>query len=276
MRLVIGMGQNDALVIEGFDTTAHQPLDLIRQAIQTFRFFDGTELTMPALLALAGPGQLGQQYLNVDSPESVWGSAGDDDIAQWFGQAPTRRVGAGDNNDRVYLGSNDHLVSGGWGDDSIGTQGGSDVVAGDAGNDVIRTGSQDDVVLFNRGDGHDWVDFGRGQDTLSFGPAIQPEDLSVALSSEGDWLILVNGGAGGSVQVRPAGRAAQRQRPVERSKPWHGFRFDGHCSGKHSARTVRRQRCRTHCRHGHAPGQLQRAEGRTGQPGLMPQATTTR
>ena len=203
MRLVIGMGQSDALVIEGFDTTAHQPLDLIRQAIQTFRFFDGTEFTMPALLALAGPGQLGQQYLNVDSPESVWGSAGDDDIAQWFGLAPTRRVGAGDNNDRVYLGSNDHLVSGGWGDDSIGTQGGSDVVAGDAGNDVIRTGSQDDVVLFNRGDGHDWVDFGRGQDTLSFGPAIQPEDLSVALSSEGDWLILVNGGAGGSVQVRP-------------------------------------------------------------------------
>jgi Ca2+-binding RTX toxin-like protein len=195
--LVIGIGQNDALVIEGISTT-----DVTELAIQTFRFADGTEFLLTGLLALSGQGQLGPQYLGASSPEMVWGSAGEDDIAEWLGHAPTRRVSAGDNDDLVTLGRNDHLVSGGLGHDHIATLGGADTVAGDAGDDHIRTGSQDDVVLFNRGDGHDWVDFGTGTDTLSFGPGIQPDDLSVTITAEGDWLILVDGGAGGSVQVR--------------------------------------------------------------------------
>lgn len=202
-RVVIGIGQNDALVIRGFDPVSYQDLDVMQQAAQTFRFSDGTELTLTELLALSNPGRLGEHYLGGQSAVDIWGSAGNDDIVEWYGHAPTRRVGAGDNNDRVSVGRNDHLVSGGWGNDDIDAMGGQDVVAGDAGDDVIDTGSQDDVVLFNRGDGNDRVDFGTGTDTLSFGAGIAPEDLSVALSSDGDWLILVDGGAGGSVQVRP-------------------------------------------------------------------------
>lgn len=202
-RLVIGIGQNDALVIEGFDPVTAERLDVMQQAVQTFRFADGTALTLNELLALSSPGRLGDHYLGRQSAVDIQGSAGEDDIVEWYGHAPTRRVSAGDNDDRVSVGRNDHLVSGGWGNDDITTMGGADVVAGDAGDDFIRTGSQDDVVLFNRGDGHDRVHFGKGTDTLSFGAGIEPGDLSVALSHEGDWLILVDGGAGGSVQVRP-------------------------------------------------------------------------
>lgn len=202
-RLVIGIGQNDALVIEGFDPVTYQQLDVMHQAVQTFRFSDGTELTLTELLALSNPGRLGDHYLSGQSAVDIWGSSGEDDIVEWYGHAPTRRVGAGANDDRVSVGRNDHLVSGGWGNDDIDTMGGADVVAGDAGDDFIDTGGQDDVVLFNRGDGHDWVNVGKGQDTLSFGPGIEPEDLSVALSPEGDWLILLDRGVGGSVQVRP-------------------------------------------------------------------------
>lgn len=202
-RLVIGIGQNDALVIEGFDPVTYQQLDVMHQAVQTFRFSDGTELTLTELLALSSPGRLGDHYLSGQSAVDIWASSGEDHIVEWYGHAPTRRVGAGGNDDRVSVGRNDHLVSGGWGNDDIDTMGGADVVAGDAGDDHIDTGSQDDVVLFNRGDGHDRVDFGKGQDTLSFGPGIEPDDLTVALSAEGDWLILVDGGAGGSVQVSP-------------------------------------------------------------------------
>jgi len=202
-RLVIGIGENDALVIEGFDPVTAERLDVMQQAMQTFRFADGTALTLTELLALSSPGRLGDHYLGRQSAVDIQGSAGEDDIIEWYGQAPTRRVSAGDNNDRVNVGRNDHLVSGGWGNDDITTMGGADVVAGDAGDDFIRTGSQNDVVLFNRGDGHDRVHFGKGADTLSFGASIEPGDLSVALSPEGDWLILVDGGAGGSVQARP-------------------------------------------------------------------------
>jgi VCBS repeat-containing protein len=201
-RLVIGIGENDALVIEGFDPVTAERLDVTQQAVQIFRFSDGSELSLTELLALSSPGRLGDQYLGGQSAVDIWGSAGEDDIVEWYGHAPTRRVGAGDNDDRVSVGRNDHLVSGGWGNDDITTMGGADVVAGDAGDDFIRTGSQDDVVLFNRNDGHDRVHFGKGADTLSFGAGIEPGDLSVALSPEGDWLILVDGGAGGSVQVR--------------------------------------------------------------------------
>lgn len=202
-RLVIGIGQNDALVIEGFDSSTNSTLDLAHQAVQTFRFSDGTELTLPELLALGGPGSLGVQFLGPQSGPQIWGSAGDDEIFDRRGQASTRTVSAGDNDDQVVLGGLDQVVSGGWGSDDISTQGGADVVAGDAGDDVLRTGSQDDVVLFNRGDGHDRVDFGNGADTLSFGPSIQPENLSVTLSPEGEWLLLVDGGAGGSVKIQP-------------------------------------------------------------------------
>lgn len=202
-RLVIGIGQNDALVIEGYDLVTSQQLDVMQQAVQTFRFSDGTELTLTELLALSSPGRLGDHYLSGQSAVDIWGSAGEDDIIEWYGHAPTRRVGAGDNNDSVSVGRNDHLVSGGWGNDHIDTMGGADVVSGDAGDDAIDTGSQGDVVLFNRGDGHDRVAFGTGTDTLSFGAGIEPGDLSVALSPEGDWLVLVDGGVGGSVQVRP-------------------------------------------------------------------------
>ncbi|MDM7943902.1 MAG: calcium-binding protein [Hydrogenophaga sp.] len=202
-RVVIGIGQNDALVIRGFDPVSHQNLDVMQQAAQTFRFADGTELTLTELLALSNPGRLGEHYLGRQSAVDIRGSAGDDNINEWYGHAPTRRVAAGDNNDRVSVGRNDHLVSGGWGNDHLDTMGGEDVVASDAGDDVIDTGSQNDVVLFNRGDGNDQVDFGTGTDTLSFGAGIAPEDLSIALSPDGHWLILVDGGAGGSVQVRP-------------------------------------------------------------------------
>ncbi|WP_332752374.1 calcium-binding protein [Hydrogenophaga sp.] len=199
-RMVIGIGGNDALLIERFDPLTYYKTDLGRLSVQRFVFADGTELSLSDIMAMAGPGELGLQPIDQDSAPHLWGSAGDDDITDESGNAVARHVDAGDNNDQVAVNWTNNHVSGGAGDDMLFTGSGDDIVAGGTGNDEIHTESEDDVVVFNRGDGLDYVSFGEGTDTLSLGD-IDPEDLSLALDEFGNLVVLVNGGAGGSVTL---------------------------------------------------------------------------
>ena len=193
-NLVIGIGGNDALVVR-----TENGDDLGRGAIQRFRFGDGTEWTLSDVIARADGGKMGWQQRYWDDPTTILGSQADDDINDYTGQSVT--VQARGNDDNVYLAAGNDIVSAGSGNDNVYSGAGDDLVAGEAGDDRIDTGAGDDVVVFNHGDGHDRLTTGEGTDTLSFGATVLPAMLSAALDPDGRVVLLIEGGAGGSITL---------------------------------------------------------------------------
>jgi VCBS repeat-containing protein len=193
-NLVIGIGGNDALIVrsENWD-------DLGRGAIQRFRFDDGTEWTLADVIARADGGKMGWQQRDWGDPNDIVGSQAEDDISDYTGQSVTVR--ARGNNDNVYLEAGNDRVSAGSGDDTVYAGAGDDLVAGEAGDDHLDTGAGNDVVVFNYGDGQDMLRTGEGMDTLSFGATVTPAMLSVALDRDGRVVLLIDGGAGGSITL---------------------------------------------------------------------------
>ena len=192
--LVIGIGGNDALVVR-----TENGDDLGRGAIQRFRFGDGTEWTLSDVIARADGGKMGWQQRYWGDPTTILGSQADDDINDYTGQSVT--VQARGNDDNVYLAAGNDIVSAGSGNDNVYSGAGDDLVAGEAGDDRIDTGAGDDVVVFNHGDGHDRLTTGEGTDTLSFGATVLPAMLSAALDPDGRVVLLIEGGAGGSITL---------------------------------------------------------------------------
>ncbi|MFV0294988.1 MAG: putative Ig domain-containing protein [Hyphomicrobiaceae bacterium] len=195
--LVIGIGGNDALIVRTEDWN-----DLGRGAIQRFRFDDGAEWTLADVIARADSGKMGWQYRSSGDATHILGSQADDDITDYSGESVT--VQARGNDDNIYLAGGDNRVSAGAGNDRVYTGLGNDLIAGEAGDDEIESGEGDDTILFNYGDGHDRLRAGEGMDTLSFGASIAPAMLSVLLNREGQVVLQVDGGAGGSITLLDA------------------------------------------------------------------------
>jgi VCBS repeat-containing protein len=193
-NLVIGIGGNDALVVrtQNWD-------DLGRGAIQRFRFDDGTEWTLADVIARADGGKMGYQWRYRGDSSNIVGSQADDEIYDYTGQSVT--VQARGNNDNVHLEAGNDRVSAGSGDDNVYAGAGEDLVAGEAGNDNLDTGAGDDVIVFNHRDGNDTLRAGEGTDTLSFGASVTPAMLSAALNRDGRVVLLIDGGAGGSIRL---------------------------------------------------------------------------
>ena len=192
--LVIGMAGNDALVV---NTSSWG--DLRRGAIQHFHFADGTEWTLADVVARADGGRMGRQQRSLGEARTIVGSQADDDIRDYTSESVIVR--ARSNNDSVHLSSGNDLVSSGMGDDNVDTGAGDDLLAGETGNDTLSAGAGDDVVVFNYGDGNDTLRTADGTDTLSFGVSVTPTMISAALSRSGQVILLVDGGAGGSITL---------------------------------------------------------------------------
>lgn len=193
-NLVIGIGGNDALVVRSDNWD-----DLGRGAIQRFRFDDGTEWTLVDVIARADGGKHGWQQRYWGDSTNLLGSQADDEIYDYTGQSVTVRSRG--NDDNIYLAVGNDIVSAGSGNDNVYSGGGDDLVAGEAGDDRIDTGEGDDVIVFNHGDGNDTLRAGEGMDTLSFGVTVTPPMLSAALDRNGRVVLLVEGGAGGSITL---------------------------------------------------------------------------
>jgi len=192
--LVIGIGGNDALVLR-----THNWDDLGRGAIQHFRFDDGTEWSLADLTARADGGKMGVQQRNWGDASAVLGSQADDDIYDYTGQSVT--VQARGNDDNVQVEAGNDIVSAGSGNDTVYSGQGDDLISAEAGDDRINSGEGDDVLVFNYGDGRDEVMAGEGLDTLSFGANVSPAMLSAALDRDGRVVLLVDGGAGGTITL---------------------------------------------------------------------------
>ncbi|MHB1691923.1 MAG: putative Ig domain-containing protein [Thiomonas sp.] len=207
-RLVIGIGGDDALVLQNTNGD-----DLGRGAIRRFRFDDGTELSLTDLIARADGGKLGWQQREWGDPTAILGSQGDDKIYDYSGQSIT--VQARGNDDNVNLAAGNDIVSVGMGNDNVYSGAGDDLIAGELGNDALYGDEGDDVFVFNYGDGGDEVTAGDGLDTLSFGATVTPAMLSVALDRDGRVVLLVDGGAGGTLTL-PETRADNLPGDLER------------------------------------------------------------
>ena len=191
-NLVIGIGGNDAMVLRNQNGG-----DLGSGAIQHFRFDDGTEWTLADVIARADGGKMGWQQLEWGDPATMVGSQADDEIQAYYGQSVT--VQARGNDDAIHLAEGNDLVSAGMGNDTIHSGPGDDLIAGEAGNDAIDSDGGDDVIVFSYGDGHDSLRAGDGMDTLSFGSSVTPALLAAALDGDGRLVLLIEGGAGGSI-----------------------------------------------------------------------------
>ncbi len=193
-EMVVGIGGNDALVLRNWNWD-----DLGQGALKRFVFEDGTEWTLADLITRADGGTLGWQQRYSGGPETLIGSQGDDRIYDYTGESV--RVEARGNDDHIQLAAGDDIVSAGAGNDSVRTGQGDDLIAGEAGDDTIDAGEGDDTIVFNHGDGHDRLRAGAGTDTLSFGASITPAMLAASVDRDGRVVLIVDGGAGGSITL---------------------------------------------------------------------------
>jgi len=194
-RLVIGIGNNDACVV-----TVDDGGDISKSSVRKFRFSDDTDMTLEQMLALNDGGVAGFQR-GTDSDDILTGSDGDDIIKGFNGNDSLR---GRDNND---------FISGGYGNDLISADAGTDQLQGDAGNDVLAGGTGDDQLdggtgndtyVFNRGAGNDHICASSNPDqtdTLSFGVGIGLQDITAYRNTDGEVVLLVDSGSGGSITL---------------------------------------------------------------------------
>lgn len=192
-RLVIGIGNNDACVV-----TVDNGGDVAGASVRRFRFQDGTEMSLEQILALNDGGLAGFRE-GTDSADTLTGSDADDTILGGNGNDSIR---GRDNNDVLCGGAGNDLISADAGSDEVQGGYGDDTLAGGYGDDTLDGGVGNDTYVFNRGDGADRIvanGNGGETDTLSFGAGIGLQDVTAFVNGDGELVLLVDGGAGGSV-----------------------------------------------------------------------------
>ncbi len=101
--------------------------------------------------------------------------------------------------------NNGDLLGGGTGNETIFGGLGNDTLNGGAGNDLLEGGAGDDIYMFARGNGQDTInDYSGGNDVLLFDASINPSDLSVSQSGDGDNLIFKVNGADDRITIENA------------------------------------------------------------------------
>ena len=156
--LTIGFaGTTDQIVLD-------ESIRLADYRIETFRFFDGTEL------------------VHRDLTDIAWAATDDDQRIDGAFDADT--IDGGGGNDELIGNGGGDLLTGGVGNDSINAGSGDDLLTGGVGNDFLRGGDNNDTYLFDVGFGQDIVsDDGwardSGADAIEFGVGIDPADLIV-------------------------------------------------------------------------------------------------
>ena len=192
-RLILGIGSDDAFKIS---LTGDEDID--QSSIRHFRFADSSELSLAQILALNDGGVVGYQS-GSSYADNLVGSNDDESISGYTGNDSIRGRG---NNDYLDGGKGYDILSGDSGSDTLSGGSGSDVLAGGTGDDTLSGDYGNDVYLFNRGDGNDHINSSWNipdKDTLSFGAGINTNDISAYIAGNGDLVLLVDHGTGGSI-----------------------------------------------------------------------------
>ncbi|QBC28078.1 hypothetical protein U737_14895 [Methylomonas sp. LW13] len=211
LLLAVGVGGDDGLLLElqsyysgidyggGYGGSYYSFYTTLQDfEVRRFVFADGTELTLGEVLARADAGVIGNQYGN-NANEFLLGSVADDEI---YGYDGIDKIDARANEDIIVGGYGDDVIAAGYGDDSVYGDSGDDIIAGGRGNDYSYGGDGNNTFAFNRGDGDDYLDTYANNgaiNTLSFGVGVNPNDISATVDAQGNLVLLLDGGAGGSI-----------------------------------------------------------------------------
>lgn len=184
-ELAIGAhGTNDGMTISQNGLGNGNSTAVTELSVRSFRFADGTVLTLNEILALAD-GRIGYQEGTTDA-EVLKGSVAEDSI---------------------FASDGDDIIVARGGDDEAQGGGGDDLIAGERGNDLLYGGSGSDTLVFNYGDGEDSIeDLFDGEpgdvDTLSFGMDIAPEMVAASMGIDGRLTLVIDGGLGGRISMQ--------------------------------------------------------------------------
>lgn len=173
-RLVIGLGGNDAVLIEapvGQALSSAQALSV--------RLQDGTVMSMQQLLSLSDAGEIGYQTVYGDAA-SVLGSQADDSISV-YENSVSMLVDGRANNDDIRVEGAGALIAGGAGNDRLHGNAGS-VMAGQGGNDELSGNyNGTPTFAFNAGDGKDRILAESRHGVISLGAGIQASQVRLRL-----------------------------------------------------------------------------------------------
>ncbi len=103
----------------------------------------------------------------------------------------------------------------GAGNDVLRGSNGADTIIGGTGNDASFGGRGDDVYVFNIGDGRDTISdqsdrqTGGGFDSVRFGEGIDPEDVEVTTTNNGQDFVLTIGTTGDAITITNGASASQ-------------------------------------------------------------------
>lgn len=139
--------------------------------------------------------------------DTLYGYGGNDLIYAYSGGyswTNTNYVDGGSGNDTIYGDYGVDTIIGGEGNDNVAASFGNDIINGGLGNDNLGGGYGADTYQFSYGDGDDVIsDYGYGTDSdeIAFGAGITQSMVSFERISHLDLKIVVDGGAGGSIQI---------------------------------------------------------------------------
>jgi Ca2+-binding RTX toxin-like protein len=165
--------------------------NIIASAIETFRFFDGSELTIRELIGekLIQPvSDEDDSVYGAEVDETIDGLAGDDFI---FGGAGDDTLIGSEGEDTLQGAAGADLLTGGIGDDILQGGEGNDQLTGGSGADTLAGGEGSDTYYFGTGHGQDTVnnyDADGGFDRILFDAGILAENVQA--DRIGDDLVL--------------------------------------------------------------------------------------
>ncbi|WP_420863496.1 calcium-binding protein [Algirhabdus cladophorae] len=205
MRILIDTGSQTGqiLVQDQFNYAAGQG------AIEQLLFADGQTIRLDNLSHTLRGSDLDDWFYGVGrggkTNDKIYGGGGNDTI---YASAPnfydlTSNHLFGQQGDDVLVGSRgDDYIYGGQGNDSLRGDSGNDLLVGGTGDDDLRDFAGDDTYKFNYGHGNDRIDDENGTaDVLAFGAGITADDISFYRLLNSTLVLLVDGGAGGSIKI---------------------------------------------------------------------------
>ena len=181
--------------------------------IETLEFYDGSVQTLNELDFTYVGSEAGESISGTrvgvggSGVDTIYGMGGNDTIYGYssYGASYTTEnfLYGGDGNDTIYGDGGNDTIEGNDGDDILdGGYYGNDLLTGGAGNDTLRGYAGDDTYFFNYGDGDDVIsEMSGGTDKIIFGADITQNMVTVDRLLNGDVVLSIDGGLGGSITI---------------------------------------------------------------------------
>ncbi len=167
--------------------------------IETFRFADGSTLSLAGIIARIGTDGA-DTFTWTETAATIDGGAGNDSLT---GGTYADSLSGGDGNDTIRGAAGNDTLIGGNGADMLYGDAGDDRLDGGAGNDTLEGGAGADTYIFGIGSGSDTINAyhtDSATDLVKFGSGIAASDITFAKS--GNDLVVTLAGASDQLTLK--------------------------------------------------------------------------